>query len=208
MKNSNPSPKSDRSVSLIYQWPRVRILADLKMFGKKADLAEKSQTMTDWRTHHQGQRVFCFCVIFRVCLISKITKESHSKMENLHRRCLKVHHSKLLQSFTSPSSPHCKLTLITDLAKFRGWLFFLPRARVNLKLIFLLTTGLVKFTVECLLTERARRRRHIFEKSQQNLSFQMVSIVKWNFKVGLSYYIFLFEFIFISFFLTFVKIPK
>ena len=78
----------------------------------------------DWLTHHQGQRVFCFCVIFRVCLISKITKESHSKMENLHRKCLKVHHSKLLQSFTSPSSPHCKLTLITDLAKFRVDCFF------------------------------------------------------------------------------------
>ena len=116
-------------VSLIYQWPRVRILADLKMFGKKADLAEKSQTMTDWRTHHQGQGVFCFCVIFRVCLISKITKESHSKMENLHWRCLKVHHSKLLQSFTSPSSPHCKLTLITGLAKFRGWLFFFTKGQ-------------------------------------------------------------------------------
>ena len=84
--------------------------------------------------------------------------------------------------------------------KIQGWLFFLPRARVNLKLIFLLTTGLVKFTVECLLTKRARRRRHIFEKSQQNLSFQMVSIVKLNFKVGLFYYILLFEFILISFF--------
>ena len=111
------------------------------MFGKKADLAEKSQTMTDWRTHHQGQRVFCFSVIFRVCLISKTTKESHSKMQKLHRRCLKVHHSKLLQSFTSPSSPHCKLTLITGLAKFRGWLFFFTKGQGEFEVDFRIDHG-------------------------------------------------------------------
>ena len=139
------------------------------MFGKKADLAEEYQTMTDWRTHHKGQWVFCFCVIFSVCLISKITKKSHSKME-------------MFKSSPFKAPPVVHISFITTLqadvdhgpGKIQGW-FFSPRARVNLKMIFLSTTGLAKFRVDRLFTKMARWRRRIFENSQQNFSFKMVS---------------------------------
>ena len=128
--------------------------------------------MTDWRTHQftiKGKG-YSASVIFRVCLVSKITKESHSKIE-------------MFKSSPFKASPVVHISFIATLqadvdhgpGKIQGWLFFF--------------------------NDWARWRRHIFEKSQQNLSFQTVSIVKLNFKVGLFSYIFLFEFIFVSFFL-------
>ena len=75
--------------------------------------------MTDWRTHHKGQWVFCFCVIFSVCLISKITKKSHSKMEMFNS-----------SPFKAPPVVHISFitTLQADVdhgpGKIQGWFFF------------------------------------------------------------------------------------
>ena len=76
---------SSQCFKRVLDFPYVSVTQSANIAWLKHYLAKKliyhSQTMTDWRTHHKGQGVFCFCVIFRVCIISKMTKESHSKME-------------------------------------------------------------------------------------------------------------------------------